>query len=96
MRRWIIASLALAAVSADVTAADPDRGARLYENHCTTCHGSVAHERTRRKADSWQSLLAWVERWRSHLELDWTAVELEDVAAYLDRRFYGFGSRTTQ
>ena len=38
------------AVSA--AAFEADRGRLLYENHCTTCHTSVAHIRAGRKAPS--------------------------------------------
>ena len=96
MRPSVRTCLALAFIAGShaVSAADPERGAGLYENHCTGCHDSVAHERAGRKADSAASLQRWVERWSRHLELGWSAEDREDVAAYLDGRFYRFGSGT--
>ena len=89
-------ALTLIVCSHAVAAADPERGQGLYENHCTGCHTSVAHERASRKAYSPESLLGWVERWSRHLELGWSTDDHEDVAAYLEGRFYRFGAGTRQ
>ena len=75
---------------ASAGAADADRGGALYENHCTGCHTSQAHIREARKADSPEALREWVQRWQRAQSLGWSAVDVEDVAAYLNARFYKF------
>jgi mono/diheme cytochrome c family protein len=84
----VMAVLALAASTA--AAEDPDRGRLLYENHCTVCHTSVAHVREDRKAATPAELLHQITRWSTHLELSWHGSEREDVAAYLNQRYYRF------
>lgn len=88
--------LALTACGHAVPAADPGRGEGLYENHCTGCHDSVAHERENRKAGSPDELRAWVTQWSQHLELGWSAEDRDDVAAWLNGRFYRFPASTRQ
>lgn len=88
MDRSTIVLLVALFAAGEAGAADPERGADLYRNHCSECHGSVAHERTARKVRSWESLQEWVGRWSGHLQLGWGAEEREDVATYLDMEFY--------
>jgi cytochrome c5 len=71
-------------------AADAERGQLLYENHCTVCHTSIVHIRERRKATSRDDIRMWIRRWQQHLQLQWGATEVDDVADFLNARFYGF------
>ena len=91
-RSTIVLLVSLVAAGA-AGAADPERGANLYRNHCTECHDSVAHERAARKVESWESLQRWVARWSRHLELGWGEEEREDVATYLDAKYYKLPDR---
>ena len=93
MDRMTIALLVALVAAGEAGAADPDRGADLYRNHCTECHDSLAHKRTQRKVESWESLHEWITRWSRHLELGWSKEEREDVAAYLDARYYRLPDR---
>ena len=70
--------------------ADAERGRLLYESFCVECHTSRVHIRERRKADSPSALRAWVERWRTELALPWDEQEIDDVTAWLARRWYDF------
>lgn len=92
----IIVCIVLLTANSSAPAQDPRRGVALYENHCTSCHDSVAHERKHRKADSWPALIDWVDRWQRHQELGWSPEDNADVAGYLDERFYRFGKRSSQ
>lgn len=93
-RRIVIAIVLAAAATGSVLpgartlAADVSRGQLLYENHCTICHTSIVHVRERRKAASRAEIQAWVLKWQSHLGLGWEGEEIEDVAEYLNQRFY--------
>ena len=75
---------------------DAERGEGLYQNHCTGCHDSRAHVREGRKATDREDLHGWVQRWATNLALDWGESEVDDVAAYLEARFYKFKRTATQ
>lgn len=69
-------------------AADANRGQLLYENHCMVCHTSIVHVRERRKANSREEIEAWIVRWQTELGLNWDSGEVDDVAEFLNQRFY--------
>ncbi len=68
----------------------PGRGALLYENHCSACHGEKMHWRDQRIATDWASLKALVRRWQGVAQLNWSDEEIDEVARYLNARFYRF------
>ena len=91
--------LALAACSAPppqpvapqpVATAGPDakRGELLYETACIQCHTTQAHWRDKRLVRDWPGLLHQVNRWQAVAGQNWHAEEIEDVAEYLNQRFY--------
>jgi mono/diheme cytochrome c family protein len=92
--RWkAFGALAAVAISlpALVGAQEPlefDRGRALYENHCQGCHEALAHTRADREVKSIAGLRARVSSWSVHSGLNWTDDEIDDVARYLNRRFY--------
>lgn len=72
------------------SAADFSRGQLLYENHCVGCHESVVHIREQRKVVSLAALRAQVAH-RARLQgLRWSEEDVDDVALYLDTRYYKF------
>ena len=89
MRRIAIALLLAALGSTQPAAgADAARGQALYESRCVGCHTKSVHQREARRATSFEGLLAQVARWNATLGGDWTAEDIEDVAVYLNQRFY--------
>ena len=66
------------------------RGQMLYENHCTNCHESTAHIRTKRKATSYKELGNWVNQRADWLNLGWSHVEKQEVMQYLNERYYKY------
>ncbi len=72
------------------TIAHADRGELLYETHCHACHGPKMHQRSHRIATDWRTLLLQVQRWESNIDLQWSQEEINDVAHYLNERYYGF------
>ena len=87
------ALLAAAAIAADPAPAErarlnPDRGHLLYDAACGECHTTQPHWRDKRIVKTWPELLFQVERWQRVAGRGWTASEIEDVAAYLNHRFY--------
>jgi len=86
--------LALAACSAPpaqpLATAGPDakRGELLYETACVQCHTTQAHWRDKRLVRDWPGLLHQVNRWQAVAGQNWRTEETEDVAEYLNQRFY--------
>ena len=72
------------------TMAYAGRGELLYETHCHACHGPEMHQRSRKIATDWKSLLAQVGRWESNIGLNWSQDEINDVANYLNQKYYGY------
>ena len=70
-------------------AADAARGELLYGTACAACHTTQAHWRDKRVVRSWGDLVYQVTRWQQVAGQSWSAEEVADVAAYLNRRFYG-------
>ena len=73
-----------------VQAADRERGRALYENQCQSCHEKGVHSRANRKAKSLVDLRQRAAAWSTHGGLDWSSEEINDVADYLNARFYHF------
>lgn len=88
----MIASLALGffSLSGQVMAADAERGGLLYETRCKACHEDSVHNRKSRKAESFAALRAQVLRWSAEAGGVWTAEEIDNVARYLNERYYRF------
>lgn len=64
------------------------RGEMLYKNHCRVCHESNVHVRENHKAKSIADIVSWVTRWSSHLNLGWNIDDINDVAHFLDEKYY--------
>jgi len=92
MLKTVIASLALglAGLSAQAAAADSGRGSALYETRCNACHESSVHQRSARKAKSFDALRAQVLRWSAEAGGSWSGDEIDDLTRYLNQRYYRF------
>lgn len=73
---------------ATTASADAQRGQLLYEAACVECHSTQAHWRDKRLVRDWPGLVHQVTRWQAIAGQNWRREEVEDVAEYLDRRFY--------
>lgn len=67
---------------------DPARGELLYRTTCAACHDEQAHWRQQRLVSDWPQLIYQVTRWQGNAGQNWRAQEIEDVAVYLNRRYY--------
>ncbi len=86
---WIAAALIVAA-GGMAAAADSARGRLLYETRCTGCHATSVHGRSPRVASSCAAIREQVMRWNDHLGATWSADEIEDVALWLNERYYRY------
>ncbi len=68
--------------------ADLNRGRALYGASCDACHTQNIHWRDKGLVTSWASLVNEVKRWQSNSGQRWKQDEINDVAAYLNERFY--------
>lgn len=73
---------------AEVAGANAERGRLLYENACSACHTTQAHWREKRLVQSWDGLVAQVQRWQAVAGQNWSPAEVDDVATFLNERFY--------
>lgn len=89
----LIPALCIAAaltVAAGAEAADTDRGKALYESRCDTCHETSVHSRAVRSARTFDHIRAFVSRWDRELGGVWTTEEINEVARYLNERYYHY------
>jgi mono/diheme cytochrome c family protein len=71
-----------------IAAADLEHGRKLYEVSCDACHNANVHWRDKRLVDSWPALVHQVDRWQRNSRQKWESADINDVAAYLNERFY--------
>ena len=74
----------------DASAAHPARGRALYESRCDACHTTGVHVRESRKATDFAGIRMQVERWNTQLGGAWARDDIDDVAVYLNDRFYQY------
>ncbi len=88
-------ALAVALVAA-VHAADgtperkPDyrRGAQLHDDTCTGCHGPSMYSRPHHERNPYFTVRKQVELWQDFVGMGWTREQIDDVAHYVQKRFY--------
>lgn len=85
-----LALAALAAAAQGLPGSAATRGQLLYGNHCIACHNTQMHWRDRKLATDWASLKAQVRHWQGVAQLSWSDDEIDDVARFLNDRFYRF------
>ncbi len=67
-----------------------ERGRALYETRCIACHDRSVHQRESRKAEDFAGLRREVERWNATAGGEWRAEEIDQVALWLNERYYRF------
>ena len=85
-----VLAAALLAYLPSAAAADSARGKLLYETHCLQCHSEGISQREKKIARSYPEIRAEVVRWYRNIRLSWQPGDVEDVARYLNDRFYRY------
>ena len=87
-----VPAIAIAAllVAGAASAADPARGRALYEAGCGGCHNDSVHNDNSRKARNFEEARARVADFSMQLKTGWSGAQVDDVAVYLNERYYGF------
>jgi len=70
------------------TASALSRGQLLYATHCVACHDTQKHWRDQRVVRDWAGLVGQVRHWQGTEHLQWDDADIEEVARYLNDRFY--------
>ena len=83
-------ALALLMLAAPAWAQDPERGKALYDIHCVACHYERIHQRnsSRSVIRSLAQLRVEVVQRAALTKQRFTAEDLDDIAAYLNRSHY--------
>lgn len=69
---------------------DATRGELLYSTHCIPCHSTQVHWRDKKLISDLNSLQAEVRRWQKISRLGWSDDDIEEVARYLNARYYHY------
>lgn len=69
---------------------DVTRGQLLYSTHCIACHSTQVHWRDKKLATDRASLQTEVRRWQKVIGLGWGEDDIEEVARYLNARYYHY------
>ena len=93
MKNQLLFCVCLLSAASTVFAAAPEepskpRGQLLYENHCIQCHAGSVYARNPRQVNSLDDLYQTVEKWAKLQKLDWSELEIRDVANYLNDEYY--------
>ena len=82
---WVLGALSISTPS---YADDMGQGQLLYDFACDTCHDRSVHRRASRKAKSFGELREFVRRWSGELGTQWSDLEIDEVAKYLNDKYY--------
>jgi mono/diheme cytochrome c family protein len=70
-------------------AGDPVRGEKLHQD-CLGCHGTELYLPPKAKVKTLAALKKETERWNDRMNPKFTAQEVSDIVAWLNRDFYKF------
>jgi hypothetical protein len=62
----------------------------LYSTHCIACHSTQVHWRDKKLVTDQDSLQAEVRRWQKISRLGWDDNDIDEVAQYLNARYYHY------
>ena len=83
-------ALFLSIAATTTQAADIKNGKKLQQKNCMSCHDDSMYTREDRFIKKLSSLRSQVQRCESTLGLTWFDEEVDDVTAYLNKKFYNF------
>jgi mono/diheme cytochrome c family protein len=91
MKRLIKLTLFCFALAGDIPAAQAAgnqvRGEKLHQD-CLGCHGTELYVPPKAKVKTLAALKKETERWNDRMNPKFTAQEIEDIVAWLNRDFY--------
>jgi mono/diheme cytochrome c family protein len=77
-------------VAAADSARQPDllRGRLLHDDACTGCHGPSMYSRPYHERNPYFTVRKQVEIWQEFVELGWSKEQIDDVAHFVQKRYY--------
>ncbi len=70
---------------------DNESAHKLHDNHFMFfCYCVLKYKHERHLSQDWESLRNAVHQWQNERQLGWQSVDIDQVAAYLNARFFGF------
>ncbi len=85
----LLCGVLVAAMPAAQAAGDPFRGEKRHQD-CLGCHSTELYVPPRAKVTTLAALKKETERWNDRMNPKFTAQEIEDIVAWLNRNFYKF------
>ena len=85
----LLCGMLAGAMPAALAAGDPVRGEKLHQD-CLGCHGTELYVPPKAKVKTLAALKKETERWNDRMNPKFTAQEIEDIVAWLNRDFYRF------
>jgi len=67
-----------------------DNGEQLHASKCQGCHDSSVYTRANRFIQNRDALHKQVSRCDKQVRAEWTALQIDDVVNYLDKKYYKF------
>jgi hypothetical protein len=86
----LIIGLAATVCTPHISAQEHGNAQSLYEQHCTSCHGTEVYTRTDRKVTSPLGLERQVQRCETALGLRWFDEDISEMTRFLNERYYHF------
>jgi len=84
-------------LTANLAHADVDRGKKLHNEYCISCHatrfgnnGADIYTRSNRRIHSLDALRKQVNRCKNNLSITWFDDDVNDVVDYLNATYYKF------
>jgi mono/diheme cytochrome c family protein len=87
--RVLLGAVLAAGMQVAQAAGDPVRGEQLHQD-CLGCHGTELYVPPKAKVKTLAALKKETERWNDRMNPKFTAQEVEDLVAWLNRDFYKF------
>ena len=88
MRLYLLAFVALVAVTVDAHSEDANRARSLHDTHCIGCHDTKVYTRKNHLARDYAQVLEQTDRWQKNTSLNWDAADVDAVAQYIAKRYY--------
>lgn len=77
-------AVGIGAISAE--AAEPAQV--THDTYCIACHDTNVYTRDDRLANDFDAVREEVDRWQTNISLGWSSEEIDEMAAWLARRYY--------
>ena len=82
----IAAGVAIGIGAINAGAAEPAQEA--HDTYCIACHDTSVYTRHDRLAGDFDTVREQVDRWQGNISLGWSSEEIDEMSAWLAKRYY--------